>query len=1241
MSIQPPSIEAEIQREILLLLNKNAMTAHWQNALLSALVCVVVVAGGHHGVLAPLAWLVCGASLDLYAYVLAARYVRYNPSASETATLFPIFTRYMVLMAVVWCVAIAYVMPSATESERHFMIVVVLGLVTGAVPTLAAHKRLTSLFAAILAPPLIAALVLGERNVLDYVLAVGVAIFTVGILSNSKILHDALVNSIRLGIEHQELLATNQTSLQNSEAALQKSANALSLVEATLEATDNGILVVDLNNRVTLVNKRFVTLWGVSEDLLVDLNDERFLNHVLGQLVEPQRFLKSVQQARNRPASTFRDTLKLVDGRVFVRFSHPQKLGTEVVGRVWSFLDVTEQHRAEARVLQLTQAVTDELARAEHQRGQLQSLLSAIPDFVWMKDPDGVFLSCNPAFGELIGSEPGQIIGKSDSDFFPPHVIEAFRQQDQKAARSSVPLVFEESVTYRSDTQPRLLETIKTAVHSTEGRLIGVLGIARDVTKVRTLVRELDKARSEALQFAETKSAFLANMSHEIRTPMNAIMGMVDLCLSTDLNERQRNYVGKIKTASDALLGIINDILDFSKMEAGKMQMESIPFVLETVLDQLTDLLALRAENQGIELSYDIEDDSTLLLGDPMRLGQVLSNLVSNALKFSAGGNVVVRVESERRGDTDVELRFSVSDEGIGMSPEQVAGLFTPFTQADVSTTRRYGGTGLGLAICRHIVEMMGGDIGVRSELGKGSTFFFTAHMKAAGPDRRQGIAELAATLAPVAHLPVLAVDDTPMTLHILQHITAKLGLRLETASSGPRALAQVQAHPDGHYLACLVDWRMPEMDGLETIRRLRALFAGRNQASPPMVLFTAFGNHDDLDGVRSEVDGLLAKPISVRHLYRELQQRLGLPEAPYPSKDRRKERALLWSRFRHVDILLVEDEPINQEVICERLASVGLSVRVADNGEQALQEVARKCPDLILMDCHMPVLDGYETTRRLRQQPAFQKLPIIALTANAMLADQEKSFAAGMNAHVPKPVRMETLYARMVQCLPESKLLPQSSPEPLVAPRDAANAQFPGFDTAIGLVHMNGQLSLWLRVLKQFRDNQGRNFEAQFTQAQAADNWDGRVRLAHSLKGITETLGAHTLSSQAQALQAAAEAHDPQRCAALFAEVTRTLNQALAGLTEIDAAVDSEPSPAPMEVEEAGVQGLAHLSELLNRRDTEALEFALELSKQFLPTAHRKGWDAVFAAIERYDFKEASAALKDLQAVVARISPE
>lgn len=961
-------------------------------------------------------------------------------------------------------------------------------------------------------------------------------------------------------LESQVAMRTQELSesLRLTESAANDVAKTLAMMKATLEATDNGILVIDREGNVISANKRFAELWRIPSELLESGDDRRLLDHVLEQLDDPQAFISKVMMLYEKPEESSQDTLKFKDGRVFSRTSHPEFLDDLVVGRVWSFLDITDQYQSHFRIMSLSSQLKEELQVSERQKGLLESLLDAIPDLVWVKNPDGVFLVCNPSFEKLYGHPADEIVGKTDYDFVDHEIADFFRENDIKAATARRLTENDEWLTFASDGYKGLFEVKKTPVFDKENNLVGVLGIARDVTQMRGLLEEVEKARNEAVNSNEAKSSFLANMSHEIRTPMNAIIGMAELCLKTPLNDVQHNYVTKIQSASDSLLHIIDDVLDFSKIEAGKLQMESVPFVLESVFDQLTSVLALRAETKGIELLYDIADDSKLLLGDPMRLGQVLINLVGNALKFSVGGNVVVTVKPEFKENSVVELLFSVKDEGIGISPDQVAKLFNPFVQADASTTRRFGGTGLGLTISQRIVEMMGGRIWVESRLGEGSTFYFTVTLSSAGTDRRYGLLSLAEKLAEHAHRPVLVVDDCLITLRIMKKLIGELGLRVDCAESATQALELLAAPEVPDYLACFVDWRMPVVDGIETMRRLREAFADRNVAPiPPMILTTVYSHHDDLEKISHLIDGLLAKPISSRHVYHELAQCLGVFSGQQPTHDRRKHSDHEWSRFRNLDILLVEDIEVNQEVIMELLRSVGMQVRLARNGLEALEEIAKAPPGLILMDCQMPGMDGYEATSKIRETYSAEMIPIIALTANAFGSDVSKCFEVGMNAHITKPVRMGTLYQKMLYCLPDS-VPDMAAPRETVEVEDIVFPPFQGIDTAVGLVNFDDRKSLFLRVLKQFRDNQGQNFERQFNEAFDLSDWKTLKRLAHSLKGVAQTIGAKDLGDSSVSLLAATEAQDKKNCRELFEVVAGHLRFVVDGLIDIDRIADN-----------------------------------------------------------------------------------
>ena len=790
----------------------------------------------------------------------------------------------------------------------------------------------------------------------------------------------------------------------------------------------------------------------------------------------------------------------------------------------------------------------------------LRTMLTTMMDGLLHIDALGRILMANEVALTVFAyrEAPGQLIGRHIGKLMPGSVIDQYLTHPEAFDSEAVSKILGNRlivVGVKRDGSSFPLEIAFQSMTDDKGNR-SFIGTIRDQTEQQAFEKAREEARAQALELAQVKSDFLASMSHEIRTPMNAIIGMSELCMSTELNQRQRNYLGKIKVASESLLHVINDILDFSKIEAGKMLIEQVPFVLESVFDQLSSVLAHIAERKSIELLFDIEGNTHFLIGDPMRLGQVLTNIVNNSLKFSDHGSVVVSSRVTRLAPPDIEIEFSIKDQGIGISPEQMNQLFQPFTQADSSTTRKYGGTGLGLTISRHLVEKMGGRIWAESTVGEGTTFHFTTQLTIKGADRRQGILAFAEKLGETQDRTVLVVDDNAIAGNILKRLVEAIGVKVEYVQSARDALAFVKNNASTSLLGCLIDWHMPEIDGIECIRRLRAHFKALGGNVPRMLLATAYTNDGELEQYKDEIDGLISKPFSARNLYVEIASMLGVAQPSLPNLERRQAKeALQWTPFRGLDILLAEDIEVNREVISELLANVGISIRLANNGVEALAEVRKRIPDLILMDCHMPELDGYATTQELRRQPATQHLPIIALTANASIADQEKCFAAGMNAHVAKPVRMEALHAQMLRCLPSPEECPpfrtKSAPV-MPAEENVAQLAFAGIDTALALKHVGNSEKLLRKILKQFRDDLGGRFTDEFDAAFSAGDWQKMLLLAHSLKGVASTIGASELLPLAIDLQSAAEMKDALICAEKRPAVVRALQTVLTGLKSI-----------------------------------------------------------------------------------------
>jgi two-component system sensor histidine kinase/response regulator len=914
-----------------------------------------------------------------------------------------------------------------------------------------------------------------------------------------------------------------------------------------LERLPESVVVYDLKGKATFVNPAFEKTFGWSRD------------EVLGKKID---FVPPELEAETR--SAIKKMLTAGDETLFFETRRLTKNGDQIdvqlntapfhdpngrqVGNIVILNDITDRKRAEEAI--------------KNSEQRLSQIINFLPDPTFVVDDEGTVVTWNQAMENLSGIKADDMVGKGNFEYALPFygekrpiLIDLVKNWDAEFEKKYLSIKRDGKNLTSESYHPSLggkelyLQANAGLIYDAAGGVAGAIESLRDITERKHMEDELIDAKHIADEANKAKSDFLANMSHEIRTPMNAVIGMTHLALKTNLTAKQQDYLHKIQSSANSLLGIINDILDFSKIEAGKLDMESVDFNLDDVLDNLGNLISVKAqEKEDLEVLFAMAQNvPRFLVGDPLRLGQILINLANNAVKFTDTGEIVVSTELVEKNKDRITLKFSVSDTGIGLTEEQAGKLFQAFSQADTSTTRKYGGTGLGLTISKRLVEMMDGEIWVESEPGQGSNFNFTATFGLG----REKVKKRFAPKRDLRGMKVLVVDDNPTSREILRDMMASFSFEVTLAATGQKGIAEVErADKDKPFEMVIMDWKMPGMDGIEASKRIKK--NPKISHIPHIVMVTAYGREEVMQKAEKiGLDGFLLKPV----LFDTIIQAHGeeVPDTSPIAQGREEAEAL--ALIKGAKILLVEDNEINQQVAKEILEGADLIVTLADDGQQAVDLLRENQYDAVLMDIQMPVMDGYTATRTIRewelkaqgsklkgnesaeysgtgdQQPVARSqkpIPIIAMTAHAMAGDEEKSLQAGMNGHVTKPIDPDQLFGTLQKWIPpaDKRALTRKAEASAAkeaetkTPPDAGAAlelpdSLPGFDLAEGLQRLQGNQRLYRKLLM--------DFGAKYTETaveirEALDKKDFKQAhsLVHNLKGLAGNLAASALQAAA-----------------------------------------------------------------------------------------------------------------------------
>ncbi len=862
---------------------------------------------------------------------------------------------------------------------------------------------------------------------------------------------------------------------------------------------------------------------------------------------------------------------------------------------------------------------------------QTQKLLTAVeqnPAIVSILSPKGICEYVNPEYTKITGYSRDEVLNKKHTIIKDGAISDdQFIEIVNKVKNDNV--LIDGIKSKRKNGSTFWTRISFSGVKDNHNKLTHLVLIEEDITERKIAEAELNKAKDMAEAATQAKSDFLANMSHEIRTPMNAIIGMSHLMKRTQMNPKQEDYLNKIDRSAKSLLGIINDILDFSKIEAGKLNIEYTDFDLEQVMDTVSNLITIKAQEKGLEIIFSISKDVPLnLIGDPLRLSQIITNLCSNAVKFTEKGEIVTTTNLKNRTKTKLILQFDVRDSGIGMTKEQQKLLFREFSQADSSTTRKYGGTGLGLTISKKLVNLMGGDIWVESKYGEGSIFSFTAEF-GIPPEARKREYKPNVDLR---KMKVLVCDDNETSREILKEALESFTFDVTVAESAEVAIGILKSSKNKLFELVLMDWKMPDIDGIKAIEMITN--DPEIPKTPMLIMVTAYGMEEVIKETKHiDLDGFLAKPISYSVLFDTIMEVFGKNikrESRFDNKGLKHKEHL--DKIKGSTILLVEDNEINQQVAVELMEEAGLNVDVANNGSFAVEMVKKSGNpskyQLVFMDLQMPVKDGYQATKEIRQLKDYKTLPIIAMTADAMVGVKEKVIEAGMMDIVTKPIDPDYMFSKLLNWIVKSdvhKNLKHETSQQKIK-EEVVIPVFKGINSKLALKRLNNNKHLYLNILRKFYNN-NQTVISEIKKAFAKNSIEETHRMIHTLKGVSGSIGADDIHELSKTVEKNIIEKNFEELNKNIVKLDSAMNELISILAK---EFDKDSSDSNMHIDKDKLKVLLpKLKLLLDAKNPKAREVIAELD---IAGLKNKEFNLLKVAVSKYDFKKAISLFNEIK---------